>query len=161
MIGSRAAQSSCWKFPHMQRYCSISWFTRSDSPSVCGWKAVDSFCLIPNFLQSSWVTCAANCGPRSDMIVKGKPVRFQTLSMRSWLVCSTVMVVLQGDRMIALLWWSTMVRILSYPCDTGSPTMKSIVIVSQAPLGTSFGLSGTLTGGRILVVLQVAYLVMY
>src|SRR6266705_253390 len=95
------------------------------------------------------------------MIVKWKLVRFHTLSMRSWLVCSAVMVVLQGDRMIALLWRSTMVRILSYPCDTGRPTMKSIVIVSQVPLGTSFGLSGTLTGGRILVVWQVAHPLMY
>jgi len=95
------------------------------------------------------------------MIVKGKPVRFHTLSMRSWLVCSAVMVALQGDRMIALLWRSTTVRILSYPCDTGSPTMKSIVMASQAPSGTSFGLSGTLTGGHILVVWQVAYPLMY
>jgi len=103
------------------------------------------------------VTCAANCGPRSDIIVKGKPVRFHTLSIRSWLVCSAVIVALQGDRMIALLWRSTTVRILSYPCDTGSPMMKSIVIVSQTPLGISFGLRGTLTGGHILVVWQVAH----
>jgi len=161
MIGSRATQLSCWKFPHIWRYCSISWFTHSDSPSVCGWKAIESFCLIPSFLQSSWVTCAANCGPRSDMIVKGKPVHFHTLFMRSWLVCSAVMVALQGDKMIALLWRSMTVRILSYPCDTGSPTMKSIVMVSQTPLGTSFGLRGTLTGGRILVVWQVAHPLMY
>jgi len=83
------------------------------------------------------------------MIVKGKPVRFHTLSMRSWLVCSAVMVALQGDKMIALLWRSTTVRILLYPCDTGSPTMKSIVMVSQTPLGTSFGLRGTLTEGHL------------
>src|SRR6266581_6123074 len=145
----------------MQRYCSISWFTHSDSPSICRWKAVDSFCLIPSFLQSSWVTCAANCGPQSDMIVKGKPMRFHTLSMSSWLVWSAVIVALQGDRMIALLWRSTTVRMLSYPCKVGSPTMKSIVMVSQTLLGTSFGLSGTLTGGRILVVWQVAHPLMY
>src|SRR6266705_589405 len=95
------------------------------------------------------------------MIVKGKPVRFHTLFIRSWLVCSAVIVALQGDRMIALLWRSTTVRILSYPCDSGSPTMKSIVIVSQTPVGTSFGLSGTLTGGRILVVWQVVYPLIY
>src|SRR6266581_8660654 len=55
------------------------------------------------------------------------------------------MVALQGDKMIALLWRSTTVRMLSYPCDTGSPMMKSIVIASQTPSGTSFGLSGTFT----------------
>ena len=36
MMGSSVAQLSCWKFPQIRRYCSISWFTRSDSPSVCG-----------------------------------------------------------------------------------------------------------------------------
>ena len=34
MIDRREAQSSCWKFPQMHRYCSISWLTLSDSPSV-------------------------------------------------------------------------------------------------------------------------------
>jgi len=107
------------------------------------------------------VTCAANCGLRLDMIVRGKPMHFHMLSMRSWLVCSAVIVTLQGDRMIALLWQSMMVRILSYPCDTGSPMMKSIVMVFQTLLGTSFGLRGTLTGGCILVVWQVAHPLMY
>jgi len=88
-------------------------------------------------------------------------MRFHMLSMRSWLVCSAVMVALQGDKMIALLWRSTMVRILSYPCDTGSPMMKSIVMASQTPSSTLFGLSGTFTGGRILVVWQVAHPLMY
>jgi len=39
--------------------------------------------------------------------------------------------------------------------------MKSIVIVSQTLLETSFGLRGTLTGGCILVVWQVAHSLMY
>jgi len=53
------------------------------------------------------------------------------------------------------------VRILSYPCNVGRPMMKSIVMVFQTPLETLFGLSGTLTGGRILVVWQVAHSLMY
>ena len=101
--GSNIAQLSCWKFPQMQRYCSISWLTCSDSPSVCGWKAVDSFCLIPSFLQSSYVTCAVNCGPRSKIIAEGKPVCFQTLSRSNWLVSTAVIFLLQGERIIALL----------------------------------------------------------
>jgi len=72
-----------------------------------------------------------------------------------------VIVALQGDKMITLLWQSTTVRILSYPCDTGSPMIKSIVMVSQTPLETLFGLNGTLTGGHILVVWQVAHPLMY
>jgi len=81
IIERSVAQLSCWKFLHMRRYCSSSWLTHSDSPSIYGWKAVDSFCLIPNFRQNSWVTYAANCGPWSKMIVKEKLVHFQTLSI--------------------------------------------------------------------------------
>jgi hypothetical protein len=113
---------------------------------------VDSFCLIPSLRQNSYVTCAANWGPRLEMIVSGKPVRFHTLSIRSWLVCSAVIFLWQGDKMIALLLQSTTVSILSYPCELGRSVMKSIVIVSQIPLGTSLGLSGTFTGGQIFVV---------
>src|SRR5437588_7473884 len=145
----------------MRRYCSISWLTCSDSPSICGWKAVDSFCLIPSFLQSSCVTCAANCGPRSEIIALGKLVRFQTLSTSNWLVCSAVMVLLQGDRMIALLWQLTTVRMLSYPFDVRRSVMKSIVIISHRPSGISVGFSGTLTGGRIFVVWHIAHPLLY
>src|SRR5437660_9823295 len=102
MMGRREGLLFCWKFPQMCRYCSISWLTCSDSLSVCGWKAIDSFCIIPSFLQSSYVTYAANCGPQSEMIALGKLVHFQILSTSSWLVCSAVMVLLQEDRMIAL-----------------------------------------------------------
>jgi len=155
------AQSFCWKFPQMQRYCSISWLTRSDSPSVCGWKAVDSFCLIPSFLQSSCVTCATNCGPRSKIIAEGKPVCFHTLSKSSWLVLMAVIFLLQGERIIALLCQSMTVRILLYPFEVGRSVMKSIVMVSHIPCGISLGLSGTLTGGLIFVVWQTAHPLMY
>ena len=145
----------------MHRYCSISWLTCLDSPSICGWKAVDSFCLIPSFLQSSCITCAANCGPWSEIITLGKLVHFQTLSTSTWLVCSAIMVLLQGDRMIALLWWSTTVRILLYPFDVGRSVIKSIVIISHGPSEISVGFSSTLTGGRIFVVWHVAHPLMY
>ena len=93
------------------------------------------------------MTCAANCGPRSEMIALGKPIRFQMLSTSNWLVCSAVIVLWQGDSIIALLWRSTTVRMLSYPADFGRSVMKSIVIVSHGPSGISLGFSGTLTGG--------------
>jgi len=53
---------------------------------------VDNFCLIPNFLQSSCVTWAANCGPQSKIMALGTLVLFQTLSTSSWFVCLAVMV---------------------------------------------------------------------
>jgi hypothetical protein len=122
---------------------------------------VDSFCLISSFLQSSYVTCVANCGPWSEIIALGKPVHFQTLSTSNWLVCSAMIVLLQGDRMIALLWQSMTVRMLSYPFDVGRSVMKSIVIVSHGPSGILVGFSGTLTGGHIFVVWHVAHPLMY
>ena len=122
---------------------------------------MDSFCLIPSFLQSSCVTCAVNCGPQSKIIALGKPVCFQTLSISNWLVCSAVMILLQGDRMIALLWQLTTIRMLSYPFDVRRSVMKSIVIVSHRPSGISVGFSGTLTSGHIFVVWPVVHLLMY
>jgi len=59
--------------------------------------------------------------------------------------------------MIALLWWLMTMRMLSYPCDTGRSTMKSMVIVSHIPSGILLGLIGTLVGGHIFVVWHVAH----
>src|SRR5579863_3842953 len=116
---------------------------------------------IPSFLHSSCVVCAANCGPRSEIMVRGKPVCFHMLSNSSWLVCSAVMVLWHRDKIIALLWRSTMVRILLYPFESGRSMMKSMVIVSQTLLGMSLGFKGTLMGGHILVVWHVAHPLMY
>ena len=104
---------------------------------------------------------AANCGPLSEMMALGKPVRFQTLSRSNWLVCSAVMVLWQGERMMALLWQSTTVRMLSYLFDVGRSVMKSMVMVSQIASGISLGLIGTLTGGHIFVVWHVAHPLIY
>jgi len=62
------------------------------------------------------------------------------------------MVLWQGNKIMALLCRSTTVRIKSYLFNTGKSMIKSIVMVSQMPYGISFGFSGTLTGGLILVV---------
>jgi hypothetical protein len=63
-----------------------------------------------------------------------------------------MMVLLQGDRIIALLWQLMTVRILSYPFNVGRSVMKSIVIISHDPSGILVSFSGTLTGGHIFVV---------
>ena len=107
--------------------------------------------------DSSCVTCAANCGPQSEIIIKGKPVCFHMLSRSNWLVSTAVMLLLQGERIIALLCRSMTVRILSYPFEVGRSVMKSIVMVSHIPCSISLGLSGTLTGGLIFVVWQTAH----
>ena len=62
---------------------------------------------------------------------------------------------------MALLCQSTTIKIESYPFDTGKSMIKSIIMVSQMPCSISLGFSGTLTGGLILVVWQVAHPLIY
>ena len=50
---------------------------------------------------------------------------------------------------------------LLYPADFGRSVMKSIVIVSHNPSGISLGFRGTLSGGHIFVVWQVAHPLIY
>ena len=54
--GSRSAQLSAWKLQKTWRYCSNSWLTRSVSPLVCGWNAVDRADLTPSLFQILHVT---------------------------------------------------------------------------------------------------------
>ena len=62
---------------------------------------------------------------------------------------------------MALLCQSTTVKIESYLFDTGRSVIKSIVMVSQMPYGTSLGFSGTLTSGLIFIVWHIAHPLMY
>jgi hypothetical protein len=78
--GSRSAQLSCWKLQKTWKNCLISWFMRLVSPSVCGWKAVESEDLMPSFSHSSCMTFDVNCSPLSDITCCGKPVLHQTCS---------------------------------------------------------------------------------
>src|SRR6266478_443672 len=56
-----------------RRYCSIHWFFRSDSPSVCGWNAVDRFRSMPSFSDRALPNCEVNLGSRSLIIFVGRP----------------------------------------------------------------------------------------
>ena len=92
MKGMSWDQLSCWKLQKIRRYCSSSWLTLSVSPSVCGWYAVLREDFTPRCFHSSWITLAANWGPRSEIICCGSPVLFQTCSRYRSAVCSAVMV---------------------------------------------------------------------
>jgi hypothetical protein len=94
-------------------------------------------------------------------MVNGKLVHFHMLSISIWLVCSVVIVLLQSDKITALLYQLTTVKIKSYLFDSGRSMMKSIVMVSQIPYSTSFGFNDTLIGGLILVVWHVAHPLIY
>src|SRR6266702_7490158 len=82
----------------------------------------------------------------SEMILHGKPLWGNTCLIINPTTPSTVIVSLQGIKIAALLQsWSVMVRIMSYPWDLGSLTMKSMAITSNGSalvsvvIGTSFG----------------------
>src|SRR6266446_4237834 len=55
------------------RYCSIHWFFRSDSLSVCGWNTVDRFHWMPSFSVSALPNWEVNLGSQSLIILFGSP----------------------------------------------------------------------------------------
>src|SRR5258708_37812343 len=61
-IESQSVQSSGAIDVTMRRYCSIHWFSRSDSPSVQGWKAVEMFCWAPILTASPFPKGEVNRG---------------------------------------------------------------------------------------------------
>src|SRR6266571_4736982 len=68
----------------------------------------------------------------SEMILHGKPLWGNTCLIINPTTPSTVIVSLQGMKIAALLQsWSVIVRIVSYPWDLGSLTIKSMAITSN------------------------------
>src|SRR6266576_4598503 len=105
-----------------RRYCSTHWFFRSDSPSVWGWKAVDTFCRVCSLSVSALLKWDVNLGSLSLMIFVGSPNHRYTLSRYSWAMPGPVIVVSQGRNIAALEHpWSMMVRMAFFPLCVGSP----------------------------------------
>ena len=65
------------------RYYSNSWFICLVCPSVCGWKAINSFISIPNILFNSFVNSAANYGSLSSTTLSGNLCNFHTLFLNN------------------------------------------------------------------------------
>jgi len=85
-----------------RRYCSTHWFFRSDSPSVWGWKAVDTFRWVCSLSVSALLKWDVNRGSLSLMILVGRPNHRYTLSRYSWAIPGPVIVVSQGRNIAAL-----------------------------------------------------------
>ena len=112
-----------------RRYCSTHWFFRSDSPSVCGWNAVDRLRDIPSLSVRAFPKCEVNQGSLSLIIWEGNPNHRYMWSRYSQAIPGPVIVSLQGRKIAALEHpWSTIVRMALYLCCIGRPVIRSIVI---------------------------------
>jgi len=136
-----SGQSFCLWLTNILKYCSISWLTRSVCLSVWGWYAVDNFVLIPRISFSSFMNFATNCGPLSDKAVSGKPCSFQTWSLKSVARPLAKVVVEVGMICACFVWRQHMTNNASYPCASGRPVIKSVVISFQGCEVASLGLS--------------------
>src|SRR6266566_3906766 len=84
-----------------RRYCSTHWFFRSDSPSVWGWKAVDTFRWACSLSVRALLKWEVNLGSLSLIIFVGSPNHWYMLSRYSWAIPGPVIVVSQGRNIAA------------------------------------------------------------
>ena len=88
---------------------------------------MDSADLTPSSFRSSRKALDANWGPLSEIILSGSPKRLYRFSNNNLAVCSEVIVLLHGTRIIPFESpWSTTTRIESYPSACGRSVIKSI-----------------------------------
>jgi hypothetical protein len=144
---SQLAQSS-WLTVMSRRYCSTHWLVRSARPSVCGWNAVERFCVMPN----SWVKARPKWdvkrGSLSLITFCGIPNHRYTLSRYILAIWGPVIVVEHGMNKAAREHpWSTIVRIASWPRLFGRPVMRSIATCEKGVASDGGGMrnNGVLT----------------
>ena len=83
--------------------------------------------LTPKSFKSSTNTFDVNCGPRSEMILSGKPNLLYRFSSNNLAVPSAVIVLSHGMRITPLVRpWSTTTRIESKPSTGGKSVIRSI-----------------------------------
>src|SRR6266850_6699657 len=92
--------------------------------------ADDIACSTPSCLHSSLKNDDVNQVSLSVITFLGIPMKGNTCSLKSAATPSASIVSLHGKRITALVQsWSVIVRIESYPFDSGNLTMKSIAMV--------------------------------
>src|SRR5712675_2607565 len=124
-----------------RKYCSTHWFFRSESPSVCGWNAVDRFCFAPIFFARARPKCEVKRGSLSEMTLEGSPNHQYTLSKYSWATPGPVIVVAQGRKTAALEHpWSTIVSTESCGPFGGNPVMRSKAICWKGSVFSGVGM---------------------
>jgi hypothetical protein len=114
-------------------------FIRSVWLSVCGWKAIESRGSITNCHYKCLQNNAANFGPRSEIIVNGKPCSWMMCVINIFANSFPSMSVRHGTRCHSLVKWSTTIQIASQPFDHGRAVTKSIDISCQGLSGMGRG----------------------
>ena len=110
---------------------------------------MDNADLTPRSYSISTNAFDANCGPRSEMILSGKPNLLYKFLSSNLAVPLAVIVLLHGMRITPLVSpWSTMTRIESKPSTGCKSVMRSIEQLANghvdfAPsVGTNSGFAG-------------------
>jgi len=78
-----SGQFFCLWFTKNQRYCSNFWLICLVYLSVCRWRNVDNFVLIPNILFNSFVNSTTNWDLLSKIILFGNPYNFYMLFLNN------------------------------------------------------------------------------
>lgn len=117
------------------RYCLSTWFTRSDCPSVWGWKAVESLTFVLRMCNRHCQKCKVNWGSRSEIASPGMLWSQMTWFKIKQAVSGRVIVLLQAMKWAIFVRWSMMTRTESFPWIRGKSVMKSRVTDPQGRSG--------------------------
>ena len=139
--GSQSTQASWWWLTYRRRYSSMVALKRSVWLSVCEWKPVLKRRSIPKHSHSAFQNREANCGPRSEMTVLGRPWCFQTLCKKRLARSSDEHLELQWTMWRSLVKRSTTIQMASYPWLCGNSTTKSMLRSCHGASGMGFGFS--------------------
>jgi len=123
---------------YARRYRSNMVLVRSVCPSVCGWKAVLSLRLIPNFPVVSFHRSEVNSVPLSEMISCCCPCSLTISLMKRLANCRASRFFEYGMKWLILVTRSMTTSMVSSPSDFGRSVMKSIAIDFHGRSGASF-----------------------
>ena len=138
-MASQLAHWSCFSKQYIQRNSWTSLLTISVWPSIWGWKDVDNLVGILRALLISCMTCAANCGPQSEVMECGSPWYLHMLCMNTLAMSRAKHVFVQGINSTFFENWSTTIKIISKPWERGRSVMKLAEICSHGNDGVSSG----------------------
>ena len=134
---NHSGQSFCLWLTKNLRYYSSFWFILSVWLSVCRWKAVDSFILIPNIPFNSFVISVVNCSSLSNTILSGSPYNFHTLFLNNLINPSADISSMVATKCIILDNLSQTTRVAFFPTTTSNFVIKSTVRCVYSFSGTS------------------------
>jgi hypothetical protein len=113
------------------KYCLTDWFMSLVWPLVCGWYAINLFCLMPSNEKSSVRYLEMNLVSRSWMIFLGSPWSWMMWSLKICTNPCEVSSIWMGLNLTALVKQSTITRMVLYPWDSSNGPMISVKMTSH------------------------------